>query len=202
MNWYLDNKYSKWYFSLIEQSRYRTIIEPLEKHHVWPKSLGGSNDTVRLTLKEHFIAHRLLVKMTDGPARRKMSYALHMMSKFERYTNVIRLTPEEKHRITTKYRQILVEDHTGKKLSLKTRQKMSLAAKGKPKSPEHRAKISAAHKGQKHKWQNTINHNPEKIRKTAEKHRGMKRSLETCQRISTAKMGHVPWNKGIVNVQR
>lgn len=41
-----------------------------------------------------------------------------------------------------------------------------------------------------------INKNPEKIRKTAEKHRGMKRSEVTCKRISEALLGLEPKNKG------
>ena len=37
-----------------------------EKHHIIPRSLGGSNDIdnlVRLTAKQHFICHKLLTKM-------------------------------------------------------------------------------------------------------------------------------------------
>ena len=38
-----------------------------ERHHIIPKSIGGSNSSynlVNLTAKEHFIAHRLLEKLT------------------------------------------------------------------------------------------------------------------------------------------
>ena len=42
---------------------------------------------------------------------------------------------------------------------------------------------------------NKINKNPEKIRKTAEKHRGMKRSDETKQRIRDSKIGQVSGTK-------
>jgi hypothetical protein len=41
-----------------------------------------------------------------------------------------------------------------------------------------------------------INKNPEKIRKTAEKHRGMKRSEETRRKISESKRGAIASNKG------
>ena len=41
-----------------------------------------------------------------------------------------------------------------------------------------------------------INTNPEKIRKTAEKHRGMKRSADACKNISESLKGKVPVNKG------
>ena len=58
--------YRKIYINLIEK---RLIIHPLgyvEKHHIIPKSLGGSDNTfniVNLTAREHFIAHLLLSKM-------------------------------------------------------------------------------------------------------------------------------------------
>lgn len=43
-----------------------------------------------------------------------------------------------------------------------------------------------------------INKNPEKIRKTAEKHRGMKRSEETKIKMSRAKKGREALNKGTI----
>jgi hypothetical protein len=56
-----------------------------EKHHIVPKSLGGNNvgNLVYLTYREHYICHKLLVKMhPDGTLeRKKMVYALWWMSK-------------------------------------------------------------------------------------------------------------------------
>lgn len=52
----------------------------IEKHHIIPRSLGGTNaksNIVCLTPKEHFIAHRLLAKIHGGT----MWYALAMMSR-------------------------------------------------------------------------------------------------------------------------
>lgn len=52
----------------------------VEKHHIIPRSLGGTNDKsniVCLTPKEHFIAHRLLAKIHGGV----MWYALAFMSR-------------------------------------------------------------------------------------------------------------------------
>ena len=55
-----------------------------EKHHILPKSLGGSNDEtnlVKLTAREHFICHWLLVKMykTGSIERKKMLCAFWRM---------------------------------------------------------------------------------------------------------------------------
>ena len=55
-----------------------------EKHHIIPKSLGGTNDKsnlAMLTAREHFICHWLLVKMHEPntDARIKMMHALWRM---------------------------------------------------------------------------------------------------------------------------
>ena len=67
---------------------------------------------------------------------------------------------------------------------------------GVPKTEEHKAKISKSNKGQDRPWVIEINKNPEKIKKTAEKHRGMKRSKETCNNISKSLKGKQANNKG------
>lgn len=52
-----------------------------EIHHILPRSMGGSNEEnnlVKLTYKEHFIAHRLLCKFTEGVDRSRMHAALNI----------------------------------------------------------------------------------------------------------------------------
>ena len=51
---------------------------------------------------------------------------------------------------------------------------------------ERREKYSKLFSGRKNPWNEKTNKNPEKIAKTAAKHRGMKRSPETCRKISEA----------------
>jgi len=59
--------YTKIYDSLINAALYREYTKrPSEVHHILPRSMGGTNDSenlVRLTVREHFIAHLLLYKM-------------------------------------------------------------------------------------------------------------------------------------------
>jgi hypothetical protein len=58
--------YKKHYDMLIERSRTRTLTGYVEKHHIIPKCLGGSDDKDNiavLTPEEHFLAHQLLVKI-------------------------------------------------------------------------------------------------------------------------------------------
>lgn len=80
--------YSTIYQNLIKsaQCRSRDPMVLYDKHHIVPKSLGGSDDPnnlVYLTLREHFVAHRLLVKIHQGSTQNysKMIHALWWMCK-------------------------------------------------------------------------------------------------------------------------
>ena len=61
-----------------------------EIHHIKPRSMGGgekSSNLVKLTYREHFIAHRLLFKIAKGSDKRSMYFAIKMMSGIDRYVN-------------------------------------------------------------------------------------------------------------------
>lgn len=70
------------YDSLIRKCRLRGNVDGYtEKHHVVPKCLGGSNDAnnvVEMTLREHYIAHKLLLSIYGN--NKKLIYALWMMT--------------------------------------------------------------------------------------------------------------------------
>ena len=58
--------YKEHYEKLITRSNYRDITGYTEIHHIVPKCLGGTDELtnlVKLTAREHFIAHALLAKM-------------------------------------------------------------------------------------------------------------------------------------------
>ena len=62
---------------IIDRAKSRTLLanEYYEKHHIIPKSLGGTNEKenlVSLTAREHFICHLLLLKITEGKNYYKM----------------------------------------------------------------------------------------------------------------------------------
>jgi hypothetical protein len=84
---FTQNKYTKWYFNIINSAKTREIINEVyyENHHIIPKALGGDNskeNLVKLTAREHFICHLLLVKMVKTKAhRRSMSFALITMKR-------------------------------------------------------------------------------------------------------------------------
>ena len=75
------------YQRLIAKAKERVCPEGyVEKHHILPRALGGSNDSsniVVLTSREHFVAHALLAKIYGG----SMWQALLIMKGKNRYTN-------------------------------------------------------------------------------------------------------------------
>jgi len=61
----------------------RHVFGEHERHHVLPRSLGGSDDSnniVSLTYREHFLAHWILTKIYSGDQQKRMRYALYRMS--------------------------------------------------------------------------------------------------------------------------
>jgi len=83
---FIKNKYTTWYYKLIDAAKKRNVSSEClyEKHHIIPRSLGGDNsesNLVKLTIREHYIAHLLLTKMVSKKQHLvKMSWALHRMT--------------------------------------------------------------------------------------------------------------------------
>lgn len=63
-------KYMRIYKALIEKAQIRATVDGYkERHHIVPKSLGGSDDKsnlAELTAREHFVAHCLLARIHGG----------------------------------------------------------------------------------------------------------------------------------------
>jgi hypothetical protein len=139
---FLSNKYTKWYYSIIQNAKLRTTDEYTEKHHIIPKSLNGDNsksNLVKLTAREHFICHMLLVRMTESKEKVKMSYALW------------RLCNSKKYDINSHTYQTLRENHS------KFISEQKTGVKRKPFTEQARKNMSEAHKGLK------MNFSPEGI---------------------------------------
>jgi hypothetical protein len=139
---FLPNKYTEWYQKLITKRQSLEVNGYGELHHIIPKSLGGSNaksNLVRLTAREHFVAHRLLVRMTSGNAKRKMCFAL------------MRTTSSKTHipnsRTLELVRELYANQLRGVPRSEETKRKISEKLKGIPLSEEVKAKISLGCKG-------------------------------------------------------
>jgi NUMOD3 motif len=160
---FINNKYYKWYNAIVDRSKNRLLKGYTEKHHILPKSLGGSNDISNiaiLTAREHFICHRLLVLCLRGVDKQKMAYALlrlvhsskrNISSKSYNHlkNNLEGFWKGKKHSAETRAKMSLV--HTGVKHKKESKLKMSCSKKGKSVwpngrvfTPEHRAKINAS----------------------------------------------------------
>jgi hypothetical protein len=170
------NKYTRWYNSIIENARARTLICYKESHHILPRSLGGTDDKdnlVDLTAREHFICHWLLVKMYTGQAQHKMIYALNGMKRNgkdnERYETAITSRVYEKLKI--EFGRVHSETMKGRKAH----------NKGKPMSDEQKKKLSIQMTGR------TVD--PEVIARRVASQTGQKRSQETKDKIRAALTG-------------
>lgn len=80
----INNKYTKWYISITSNASQRAstrkdaklLLGYVEGHHVLPSSIYKNKDIVYLTLREHFVVHRLLTKMLTGINRARMEEAV------------------------------------------------------------------------------------------------------------------------------
>ena len=206
---FIDNKYLHIYNKIIERAKSRENLSCYtEKHHIIPRSLGGGNDLgnlVELTGREHFICHRLLVKITKGKDQSKMIFALNCMMNrhnetMKRYVpnsvvyEHLRKQLSKAHKIigrTPEHIAAIKRTHIGKFVSLETRKKMSkaikaagpagAAIKGSKRSNETRQKISQSRKGMK--FSKEHRENLSKARKK------IKVSPETGKKISEANKG-------------
>lgn len=137
-----DTKYTRWYKELVRRAQERHDNKGYyEEHHIQPKSLGGldtKENLVKLTPKEHYVAHLLLMKCFDEPvSRQKMCAAYLYMSKVRNKATARRYNSRlyEYHKLIRA--SILKNQMTGrgnhmfgKKHSEETRRKISAARKG------------------------------------------------------------------------
>lgn len=151
---YLANKYTLLYYQIINRGIQRYNLSGyLEQHHIIPKSLGGSNrktNLVRLTAREHFICHWLLVKMLEGENLIKMKQAFWRM--------LVKGNPSQERYIPNSHtyellrlkygslrKGITTSDETKKKISDANTGKIPWN-KGIPRTNEERNLISATRK--------------------------------------------------------
>lgn len=165
---FIDNKYTRIYYSIIERAKLRSLPKNVytETHHIIPKSLGGNNsleNLVILTAREHFICHRLLVKMTNSNYKNKMVYALWIMLKGNKEQQRLKnINSTEYERIKKEYAEVVRKTKSRKKLSEETKKKISEAKKGKPLKIKQRSKKwyeahKRTHKGKSNEERKKIN---------------------------------------------
>lgn len=204
---FIHNKYTIWYFKIINSEILKNH-EYSEKHHIIPKSLGGTNEKTniaKISAKAHFICHHLLTKMTTNNAKQKMWLAfksLLMGNKFQtsRYTKINSTTFAE---LRKQYSLIMSEKMKNRKFSDETKKKMSISqinscakrgyglSKGLIRTNETKRKISEANKG-KRSWLGLTHSN-----KTKEKFSEIAKNRNPLhnEKISNSLKGNIPWNK-------
>ena len=116
-------KYSRWYNELIEKGKNRVYPENEygETHHIIPRSFGGSNDKenlVRLSAREHYIAHALLwrMKFTNEYAT-KMAYAFCTFMygfKFKEHTEKYKISSRMYETFKKQYSILQSKEMSGK----------------------------------------------------------------------------------------
>lgn len=150
-----DSKYTNWYNAIISNAKLRNLDCYTERHHIVPKCMGGDNNPenlVKLTAREHFICHRLLIKMVDSTLRNKLVYAAWQQSRSAKLKNVP---------ITSRTFAMLKEElsntYAGRKRPLF--------------SKEWRDNMSSSHKGEKNFMFNR-NHSTETIEKMSRNRSG------------------------------
>lgn len=132
---FLNNKYTKWYYQIIETAKNRINEGYIENHHIIPACLGGI-ETVALSAREHFICHYLLTKMTIGETKKQMYWAFQAMQ-MDSYG----------HRYNSK-----LYDYTKKeiaKLQSERKKGKAIFPKGTKFSDEHRSNMSKAFQSSK-----------------------------------------------------
>ena len=130
--------YEQVYNQIVERGKQRILEGYGENHHIVPKCLGGADtqdNIVRLTAREHFICHLLLIEIY--PRENKLSYALWMMCNTRNKHQTVRYGPSSRtyEHIKKTHAKLLSERNTGKKLkphSEETKRRISETKKGKP----------------------------------------------------------------------
>ena len=188
--------YERIYNAIIERAKTRQLEGYIERHHIIPKCMNGTDDAsnlAELTAKEHFICHLLLVQIYPGD--KKLVYALwRMVNSKGRYDK--RYIPSGRiyEFIKQTHANVMSETYTGRRMSKEciekrkltrksfvhtemTKEKISKANSGKIRSDEFKQNLSKLHKG-KQAWNKGISMNDDvkqRISETMKRVRALKK---------------------------
>lgn len=163
--------YQKIYTNLIESRKNRILEESssYEKHHIIPRSMGGSDEPgnlIHLTPREHFLAHWLLWRIYKN---KQMAFAFFCMQKMNapgqerkiysskayqeakeargKFISELNKRIKKGQNVSSETRDKIREKHKGRKFTEAHKQKIHKSLSGKKKSETHKKKISEALKG-------------------------------------------------------
>lgn len=173
------SKYQLWHDQIIQRARSRELDCYSERHHIVPRSMGGTNEShniVQLTYQEHFIIHWLLSKITSGRDKSKMLFALRSMTR----PHNGRLIPSWRFAIGRKSQRKAMKGYVWPADAL---EKRSASNKGSKRSKQTRLRMSKSQKSRPPRTE-------EQNRQHALKITGRKASPETKAKMSASHMGH------------
>jgi HNH endonuclease len=134
------NKYFKLYLKICQR---QCVTGYTEKHHIVPRSFGGSNskdNIVALSARAHYIAHVCLIRCTLGIYRRKAALAAHyMMSGCRKHKRAEAVSSRTYDII----RREFAKAQTGRNVTAETRAKIGSAHRGKTVSASAKSKMGA-----------------------------------------------------------
>jgi hypothetical protein len=190
------NKYQTWYRNITDRARSRTLEGYVERHHVIPRSLGGTDDAnnlVSLTAREHFVCHWLLTKIYTGEARYKMINAMYIMRAEgpyqKRYES--KITSRVYNTLREEYSKYISNLNKGRVQPLEENVKQKAAQTGRKRAPfsdEWRAKMSKSKQGENNNRYG-VKITEDTRKKMREKAIGRKQSAETVQKKADAIRG-------------
>jgi len=192
---FITNKYTNWYYNIITNAQARTLPKEIyvEKHHIIPKSLGGSDsidNLVRLTAREHFICHWLLYKMVSSTNKSKMANAWFRMCQINKFQKRYTSRNFELARIAFSKNNPFKSD---KVIELV---KERMTSNNPMKNPEIAIKVSTKNKGKRVGKNNTFygkKHSVESIERMSKTHTGKTMSKEAIQsRLDTIAKNNKP----------
>jgi len=189
------NKYNKWYNQIVNRARNRVVEGYKEKHHILPRSLGGTDDAdnlVNLTAREHFLCHWLLVKMHTGDARKKMISALYLMRGVNTYQDRY-INSRVYESLREEYAEYISSLNSGRVQPLEEKVKQVAAQTGRKRAPfseEWRAKMAEKKKGENNPRYG-VELSEETRRKIGDRIRGRKQTDEEKARRGAANKGKV-----------
>jgi len=187
--------YKAHYNTLIERARTRLLEGYSERHHVVPVCMGGGNETeniVRLTAAEHYVAHQLLVKIyPDNSRLAKAAYMMTVDNNGERVTNRLYGWLKEKNsKAQSKLMTGSIPWNKGKNnaYSAESKDKISKSLKIYHANNDHQRGML----GKKHTEETKIKMSESRTGKSNAFY-GKKHTEETKQKISKALKGKVGW---------
>jgi hypothetical protein len=137
--------YQKIYNALIDRANNRISEGYIEKHHIIPRCLGGTDDEINLVAlypEEHFLAHQLLVKL--HPTNKKLLFAAQLMTTHSTNNRINnKMFGWMKRRLSL----LMSGDNNPNRRNPEIQKKAALKRVGQKRTEETKVRMSAAQKG-------------------------------------------------------